>query len=136
MATPKIALPVDNNSYNVNFGNNVLSTALEGGASRFRKDLIGATHLGSVQWTTDVAGYRYLMAFWRTSLDYGSLPMIIDLVIDDAEVAEYTARIVPGTFGLKSQSGLEYVVGCQLEVEADLDAGVNDATIISDYEGT
>jgi hypothetical protein len=58
------------------------------------------------------------------------------LVIDDAEPTEYTARVVPGTFGLKQQRGLTYVVGCQLEVEFDASAADEDATIISEYEGT
>lgn len=133
MALSKLYLPVDKEGYSVKFGENVISTKLDGGASRFRLDMIGATHEIPVQWSTDRAGYDYLMAFKRTTIKNGSLPFLIDLVVDDNEPAEYTAYLVPGTLGLRNQSGNSYIVGATLEVLAVPTNETADQAIIDAY---
>jgi hypothetical protein len=133
MPLSKIKLPIDKEGYSVQYGSNVLRTELEGGAGRYRLDKIGATHLVNVQFRTDRAGYDYFKAFYRTTINYGADPFIIDLVIDTDEVDEYTARIVPGSLSLKEQSGLSYVVVAQLEVDAIVPDAEDDADIVEEY---
>jgi hypothetical protein len=103
--------------HQVNFGSNVLSTKLDGGASRYRLDKIGSTHDVPVQWMLEAQGYNYLMAFFRTEIAYGSLPFTIDLkAVDGSAAGTYTARIKPGTFALTGYFGNVYQVSATLEI--------------------
>jgi hypothetical protein len=113
---PNLLLPPDQNSYTIVLGNTVLSTTLEGGASRFRADKLGAVHTVTVQWTCNAKNYAYLMAFFRASINFGADPFQTALIIDSGQLLSYTCHIVPGTFGLTSQRGQTYVVGATLEV--------------------
>jgi hypothetical protein len=116
MSLSELLLVVDKESYNVKPGNNVLSTKLEGGASRTRLDKIGATHSVNVQWKTNRKGYTYLMAFYRTTIKQGSLPFLIDLLVDSDIAEQYEAKIEPGTLTLASHTGETYIVTATLEV--------------------
>jgi hypothetical protein len=102
--------------YSGPFGNNVLSTELDGGAGRYRLDKIGAVHQVSVQWQLTHKAYTYLMAFYRTEIDFGSLPFTISLSLDSGTPATYTAHIVPGTFKLDAYLIGLYQVSATLEV--------------------
>ena len=113
-------------SYSVRFGQNVIATRLEGGAARYRLDKIGSTHEVAVQWMLEAQAYDYLMAFYRTEMDYGSLPFTIALKsVDSAALVEHTARLVPGTLSVTAFLGNVYQVSATLEVTP---AAVVDAT--------
>lgn len=126
-----LPLPPDTASYTFKYSNTNLSTELEGGASRFRADKLGATHRLDCQWTLNLKNYNYLMAFYRTTLGYGALSFTINLIADSGALVTLTAYFVPGTFGLIAQQGNMYVVGASLEVIPDPAATTNDATIIA-----
>jgi len=119
-------------SYSVARGAETLAVKLDGGASRFRRDILSAAFLVDVEWQLDVSGYNYINAFYRTTIVHGSLPFTINLILDQAALVEYTAKIIPGTFRLTRQEGLLYVVSAQLEVTAADPSG--DATVVSNYE--
>lgn len=104
-------------SFGVRFGSNVIATKLEGGASRYRLDKIGSTHEVAVQWMLEAQGYDYLMAFYRTEIDYGALPFTIDLKsVDTDTLTTYTARLVPGSLSVTAFLGSVYQVSATLEV--------------------
>ena len=103
-------------NYSGPFGNNVLSTELDGGASRYRLDKIGVPHRVLVQWMLTSKAYTYLMAFYRTEIDFGSLPFTIALSLDSKTSATYTAHIVPGTFKLDANRIGLYQVSATLEL--------------------
>jgi hypothetical protein len=103
--------------FSVGFGNNVLSTELDGGASRTRLDKIGAAHKVQVQWMLEARGYNYLEAFYRTEICLGALPFTVKLkAVDTSNLGTYTAKIVPGTFGLIGFFENIYQVGATLEL--------------------
>lgn len=112
----KLLLPPRIVGYAGTVGNNVVATRLDGGASRMRLDKIGAAHEVQVQWMLTNTGYNYLMAFFRTEIDFGSLPFTIDLPLDSSTRATYTARIVPGSLRLDEYKLSAYAVSATLEI--------------------
>lgn len=102
--------------YSVSYGNEVISTKLDGGASRYRRDIIGAASTVTVSWQLDDEDYQYLNAFYRSETENGSQPFLISLILDDALPTQRTAYFVPGSKTLNEVSGLTYYVSAELEV--------------------
>jgi hypothetical protein len=113
----KLIIPPDNSSYNVTDGDSVVSVKLDGGASRYRSDKLGATSAVDVVWIVDKSGFEYLRAFYRGASISGALPFTIDLILDSADVTEHKSYFKQGTFKLVEQRGLSYTVSASLEVE-------------------
>lgn len=111
-----------------------VAVQLAGGASRMRRDQLGAAALVDIEWYLDAAGYDYLMAFYRASAAHGSLPFTLDLVLDKAALAEYTARFVPDTLALSAVKGTCYIVGAQIEVIPLAENNAADLALIAAYE--
>jgi len=132
----KLLLIPESAGYAVDRGQEVLSVKLDGGASRMRKDIIGAAFDVNVAWKLDPEQYDYLNAFFRTATARGSLPFTIDLVLDKTEYQTVTARFVPKTLKLTGQQGLSYFMSATLEVEApiNLTEAADDTTTIDEYE--
>ncbi|MBN46213.1 MAG: hypothetical protein CMH23_07035 [Methylophaga sp.] len=125
MALTKLVIPPDQSGYSVTDGNEVLAVSLDGGASRFRRDVLGATSLVNVQWSIGPNEYKYIRSFYRALTGKGAKPFLIDLYLDEADLTEHKSYFVPGTMKLLSQKGLQFVVSVQLEVypaEIDEDA--------------
>lgn len=111
----KLNLPPDQASYAVDDGDEVIRTQLEGGAGKYRVDILNATRTVNCQWTVGPDNFRYLRAFYNT-LHRLSEPFKTNLYLDYAELTEHDCWFIPGTFKLASQTGLTFVVVCQLEV--------------------
>lgn len=112
----KFTIAPDNSSYSVTDGTEVASTKLDGGAARYRRDILGATSTVDVSWVLDREGFMYSRAFYRGVTASGSLPFLIDLILDDFELTEHKAYFVPGSMKTTGQKGLTYWVSAQLEV--------------------
>tara|TARA_Y100001973_G_C5206110_1_gene341641 strand:+ start:471 stop:947 length:477 start_codon:yes stop_codon:yes gene_type:complete len=130
----KMTIPPDQSGYSVTDGNEVVATKLDGGASRYRRDILGATSTVTVQWSVGPDVYRYLRAFYKTATANGSSPFLIDLLLDEPSLTEHKAYFVPGSMRLQSQKGLQYVVAAQLEVTPDLPDTAYDEAIVLMYE--
>lgn len=128
---PTLLLPPDQDSYATQFGHTVVSTQLDGGASRFRADQLGSAFKLSVKWTMSKKNYNYLTAFYRNAIKFGADPFTIGLILDSGDVQNYTAHFLPDTFGLTGQSGDTYIVQATLEVLPDTSYYTNDATIVT-----
>lgn len=110
------ALP-DSSGYTLIDGNSVVNSGeLEGGASRSRADVIGATATCDVRWTCGPALYAYLRAFYRTAITNGADSFQMNLIFDQSTPILYTVKFVPGTFKLDSTQGLTYILAGSLEV--------------------
>jgi hypothetical protein len=113
----KLLLNAKVDGFKVQFGDNVISTKLEGGPARYRLDKIGNPHIVSVTFVLTAQAYTYLMAFYRTELQYGALPFEIDLkATDKAPLATYSAHFLPNTLQLIGLIGEVYTVSAQLEL--------------------
>lgn len=97
-------------------GPETIAVQLEGGASRHRRTQLGAVALVDVEWVLESSAYDYFMAFYRARTAHGSLPFQLDLVLNKAAVAEYTAYFVPGSIELVGVKGSARIVSAQLEV--------------------
>jgi hypothetical protein len=113
----KLIIPPDNSSYNVTDGDSVVSVKLDGGASRYRSDKLGASSTVDVTWIVDKAGFEYLRAFYRGVTVSGALPFMIDLILDSSNVTEHKSYFKQGTFKLVDQKGLSYTVIALIEAE-------------------
>lgn len=139
MGLTKLTLAPDSSSYSVTDGKEVVSVALDGGAGRYRRDILDASSSVSVVWICDREEYHYLRAFYRALLGKGSKPFLIDLILDDPLPAEHKAYFVPGSMVLTGQKGLSYYVSAQLEVEPaeiDTEAETMFAALFSEFGGT
>jgi len=121
----KFVIPPDNSAYSVTDGNEVVSTQLDGGAARYRKDILSATSIVNVSWVLDRDGYYYGRSFFRGITSKGALPFLIDLILDDYVLTEHKAYFKPNSWQLTGQKGLTYYVSAQLEVypNEDIDNG-------------
>ena len=126
---PVMPIPPDQESYAFQQYPTSVSTRLDGGASRFRNDLLGAAFELDVQWTVDANDFLYLNAFYRTAINNGADPFSIDLLLDDGQMRTYTAHFLPGTYGLREQKGKTFVVGGKIEVIPDPSYSAGDATL-------
>ena len=113
----KLTYPPDQDGYTVKDGEEVLSVALDGGLPRFRKDILNSASELSVRWTLSQSGYRYLRAFYNTATFSGSIPFLVDLIIDAPELTEHTAYFIPKSMRLTNQKGLSYIVQASLVIE-------------------
>lgn len=133
MALTKLTIPPDQSGYSVTDGTEVISVKLDGGASRFRRDVLNAASRVTVQWSVTPDNFRYLRAFYRSVTAQGSTPFLIDLLLDEPELTEHQAYFIPGTMRLQSQRGLQYVVAAELEVAPDLPDSEYDAILVTLY---
>lgn len=131
MPLQKLLLSPDQNSYKVDFGQTTLSTQLQGGASRFRSDQLGAALKLDAQWTCNRKNYEYITAFFRTAINFGADPFLIDLIADSGLLQVYTVHFMPGTFALIQQQGSTFVVGASLEIVPDSSYYTGDAAKIA-----
>lgn len=117
--TNKLNLTPDQASYAVSDSSNeVIRVALQGGAGRYRRDILNGSKLVNVTWTIGPADYDYLQMFYRVATYRAGEPFRIDLLIGESNLTEHDARFIPGTFQLQSQRGLTFTVSAQLEVTA------------------
>lgn len=113
----KFIIPPDQDGYSVTDGNETVSTILDGGLSRTRRDILGASSLVTTVWTLGREDYRYIRAFYRGVTGKGAEPFLIDLLLDFPTLTEHKAKFVVGSMALTQQDGLKFEVTAQLEVE-------------------
>lgn len=116
MVMMKFTIPPDNSAYSVTDGKEVVATKLDGGAARYRRDIIGATSTVNVSWILGRDEYKYLRSFYRGVTGKGATPFLIDLILDDFELTEHKVYFIPGSMQLTGQEGLTYWASAQLEV--------------------
>ena len=136
MAVDKLLIPPSSSTYTMQDGSETASVQLAGGASRYRKVVSNAASYLECEWVVGPTDYTYLRAFYNTSTKQGSLPFLIDLVIDLPELTEHNAFFVVDTFQLKSVVGLTYTVGARLEVTPTRPSVTDDALFLLTYNTT
>ncbi len=136
MSLTKFIIAPDNSSYSVTDGKEVVSVALDGGAGRYRRDILGASSVVNVQWVCSREEFHYIRAFFRSLTGKGSSPFAIDLILDDPLPVEHKAYFIPGSMTLTGQKGLSYYVTAQLEVEpvdVDADAEIDYVIMVNEF---
>ena len=135
MTLSKLLVTPEEDSYTMEDGEEVQSTKLDGGAGRYRRDIIGATSRVRCRWKLSQEEYLYFRAFYRSTILNGSLPFLIDLLLDWPLLTEHTAYF-DGEPKLSRISGHMHQVQADLEVEpVALDAEYYDAIVMLYEEG-
>jgi hypothetical protein len=124
MTLPKLLVTPEESNYTFEDGQEVVRVELEGGAGRYRRDVIGAASLVRCRWLLSQEQYFYLRAFYRSTVLNGSLPFLIDLLLDIPTLTEHTAYF-------KNEPRLNRVQGHMHQVQADLE--VEPVALDSDY---
>lgn len=115
----KLTIPPDQASYAVSDSSQeVIRVQLQGGAARYRRDILNSSKIVNVTWTADREEYDYLQMFYRVMTYRAGEPFKIDLIIGESGLTEHDARFVPGSWQLQNQKGHSYTVAAQLEVTA------------------
>jgi hypothetical protein len=70
----------------------------------------------NVGWEASTGEFAYLGAFYRSAINHGSEPFLIDLYAGSAMPMECEARFLPGGITLTGVSGLNHSCSAQLEV--------------------
>lgn len=122
--------------YSAQQASGVLSVILDGGASRYRRDVLHGAFRVTATWACNREQYDYLCAFFRTATEGGSLPFEVSLRLDAEKRKDYEASFIPDTFRLARMEGRLRIVEAELEVAKPFDAGQEsaDEAVISAYE--
>ena len=133
----KLLLRPNSSSYTVEPGNEVVATDVAGGPSRSRRDFIGMPTKVNVAWWLDEDSFMYLNAFFNTVLQKGSLPFLMDLLIDKPYLTEHTCKFSPGSFKpVASTTAFTFTATCVLEVQPLPVNETFDLEVIDTYETT
>lgn len=135
----KLRLIPQQSSYSVEDGTDVIRTELDGGAGRYRRDVVGSASRATVAWNLTQAEYAYMRAFYRTATQYGSEPFLMDMVLNSPDLTEHKAFFFPGSLKLNSIKGLTYSVSAEVEVvpnveDTDFDTSLLD--LFDAYDGS
>lgn len=111
-------------SYTAKDGKEVVSSELQGGASRYRRDVVNSSYRVTAQWTLNRQQFLYFRGFYKAYVQSGSLPFLIPLVIDNSmDVEDYEAHFVADSVRTSQVSGHMHQVECVLEVKQKHDEG-------------
>ncbi len=115
--TVKLTIPPQQAGYSVKDGQQAIYTKLDGGAGRFRQDMLDPAPRVKCKWVLNKLEYEYLKAFYKTISKGGANVFLIDLIVDQADLTEHEAHFIPNTFSLASQRGHSYTVNADLEIK-------------------
>jgi len=116
MALDKLMIPPDKNGYSFADGTETISIKLDGGLSRYRKDVLKSSFVVNVQWTIGEKDYRYLRSFYRGITESGSKAFLMDILVDrGCELTEHECFFIPGSFTTNNVSGETFTVSAQIE---------------------
>lgn len=129
-----LVIAPDQEGYSVTPGSEFLSVQLQGGRSKQRRDIMGATSRVRVQWSTDRSGFNYLQAFYRLYVNNPTDGFLIDLYMGEAALTQHTAYFVPDSWSLDSNEGHGFDVSATLEVIPRNYSVGDDAALVDYYE--
>jgi len=131
MALTKFAIAPNQAGYSVTDGQETISQKLDGGKGRYRLDVLNSSRAVNVRWNFNESEYLYFRAFYNTITVSGSLPFLIDLVIDSSALTEHEAHFVTKSVSLSQTiAGKQFTVGAQLEIKPDIPDAEYDETIV------
>jgi hypothetical protein len=104
--------------FSVNQPSEVLRTPVEGGLSRYRREVIGSRAIVDCLWEgLSSASYDYMWAFYRAETLNGSLPFSIELELTSELELFENVYFVHGSFKLSGIQGDTYSMSAQLIVD-------------------
>lgn len=118
MTTPALTYRPERDGYSCDPGYGVISTKLDGGASRMRLDMINAAHTVNLRWMLSGYDYTLFMGFFRDTLVEATIPFLADLLTDIGTLTTHKMRCVNGQMPrLTANQGDQYFIQSVVEVE-------------------
>jgi len=133
MTLPKLNIDIPQVGYSIDDGESVLRAKLSSGPSRLRLDMLDAPIGAQVNMVLSPAQYQYWRAFYRTIIEHGVLPFLLDLVVDSAIATAHEVKIVPGSLRTGVQ-GDAHIVQMALEVTLNPYDPDTDAAFVAIYD--
>ena len=103
--------------YGATLNDGVYGFRTAGGVGRSRRALLGSVSEVDVEWTLGPDEYSQMMFMIDHQLAGGTIPFLIELILDDGELKKYTAEIDPESLELDDVEGLTYTVSATLLVQ-------------------
>jgi hypothetical protein len=126
----KLPFPPEQATYVYGSTKDVVSTELDGGYSRTRRDIVGSASTISVTWNFDLEDYQYFRSFYNSACGRGAYPFLIDLLLDQPYLEEYVAKFVANSVETSEPFGLSRVVSAKLEVIPNEDLEADAITLL------
>ncbi len=123
-------------SYVINTRQETIAIPLEGGTSRYRKDIIDAGTIANVSWILNTTEYADFREFYKLTTAAGTTSFKIDLAINYGTLEEYDARIIPDSLSTSRYADGFFNVQAQLELNAkarDTDADLIALVLVPEY---
>lgn len=114
MALQRLELRPEKASYRYSINRDVVSSQLEGGLSRRRRDIAGSSSVIKCTWFLKPTDYQYFMAFYHSATQRGAETFLIDLLLEQPFLEEKEAAFIEETLVMK-QIGLSFEVSADLE---------------------
>lgn len=132
----KLLFPPAASSYAVQLPAGALSVKLDGGAARYRTDVLHGSFRVRAAWFCSPKQYQYLNAFYRSATAFGALPFDVRLRLDREPAKYVSAHFMPGTLRFTRMEGRLRVMEAELEVVKAYDPSEQsaDEAIITAYE--
>ena len=105
-------------SYSIDTRQETIAIPLEGGTSRYRKDIIDAGTIANVSWILNTTEYADFREFYKLTTSAGTTSFKIDLAINYGTLEEYDARIIPDSLSTSRYADGFFNVQAQLELNA------------------
>ena len=116
MPLHKFTYNLPSDGYSVSWEDVIDVQPVQGGSFRQRLDSLTTTAYVTLIWVLSLDEYENLIETYEVELKNGSLPFLIDLIVDAAELTEVQALFMPEMLKLDGLVGDQYQVSAQLEV--------------------
>lgn len=113
----KLSQRPEQEGYSANHTSPFVYVKLNGGKARVRADVLNEVSIVSCSFKLDQGDYNQFMDDYRNQMGEGSLPFLMDLVLDFPLTTQYRVQMIPDTFKTNQVSGISYVVSFQVEAE-------------------
>jgi hypothetical protein len=116
--TAKLPFLAEQDGYSGEFSHDAIGVKLAGGAMRIRADFTGAAQSARISLLLNQqSDYAVFMSFWAFDTRRGTLPFLVDLILESAFPMQYMCRMVPGTFKMNKVEGHSRRVSMEVEAE-------------------
>lgn len=116
--TAKLPFLPEQDGYSGDFGQDAVSVKLAGGAMRIRADFDGAASQVRISFLLNQqTDYAEFMSFWQFEARRGTLPFLVDLIMECPFPVQHMCRMVPGSMKMAKVEGHSRRVSMEVEVE-------------------
>ncbi len=116
--TAKLPFLSEQDGYNGEFSQDAVGVKLAGGAMRIRADFTGAASQVKLSFLLNQQSeYAQFMSFWNFETRRGTLPFLVDVILESPFPMQHMCRMIPGSLRMSKVEGHSRRVTMDVEVE-------------------